>query len=345
MENKAHALAAGAFVVLVASLLIALAAWLSRDNTTRDALEFSTRESVTGLQPQAAVRYRGINVGKVESIGFDPQIKGNVLVRLAIDQGTPITKSTFATLGYQGVTGLAYVQLDDPGDSTEALPLSATTVARIPLKPSLLSRLSDQGGSILVQVEETTKRINQLLAPENQKALVGTLQSIAKSAEQVGTTTRRLEVIAEAQLGPQRTDIPALVAETKQAMKTLQASGDELKRMSESFGKTSDELSQTARDMSQASKSVVRIGDKLTEPGGALERIGEGSAALSQGVQTLNANTLPRATRAIDDVAKAARNADRTIGVISDNPQSLIFGNGATPPGPGEPGFSVPTKR
>ena len=69
MENKSHALAAGAFVILVTALLVALAAWLMRDTRIRDSLEFSTRESVTGLSAQAPVRYRGIAVGKVEDDG------------------------------------------------------------------------------------------------------------------------------------------------------------------------------------------------------------------------------------------------------------------------------------
>src|SRR3954471_2813040 len=115
MENKAHALAAGIFVVLITVLLVALAAWLTRDTGERDAYEISTREAVTGLQPQAAVRYRGVDVGKVDSIGFDPKAQGNVLIRLEVDSHAPVTKDTFATLGYQGVTGLAFVQLDDEG--------------------------------------------------------------------------------------------------------------------------------------------------------------------------------------------------------------------------------------
>ena len=49
MENKAHALAAGIFVVAVAALLVALAAWLARDTGERDVYEISTRETVTGL--------------------------------------------------------------------------------------------------------------------------------------------------------------------------------------------------------------------------------------------------------------------------------------------------------
>jgi phospholipid/cholesterol/gamma-HCH transport system substrate-binding protein len=73
MENKAHALAAGVFVLFVGAMLVALAMWLTRDTGVRHIYEMSTREAVSGLQSQAAVRYRGIDVGKVAHIGFDPQ--------------------------------------------------------------------------------------------------------------------------------------------------------------------------------------------------------------------------------------------------------------------------------
>ena len=145
MENKAHALAAGVFVVAVSMLLVALAAWLTRDTGVRDTYEISTRETVTGLQPQAAVRYRGVDVGKVASISFDPKTQGNVLMRLEIDHEAPVTKETFATLSYQGVTGLAFVQLDDSGKPAPRLVPDDDNPPRIPLKPGLLSKLAARG--------------------------------------------------------------------------------------------------------------------------------------------------------------------------------------------------------
>src|SRR3954469_18233950 len=133
MENKAHALAAGIFVLVAAALLVVLAAWLTRDTGQRDPYEISTRESISGLQPQAAVRYRGVDVGKVDSIGFDPKAQGNVLIRIEVDSQAPITKDTFATLGYQGVTGLAFVQLDDDGHPAAKLEGDDNRPPRIPL--------------------------------------------------------------------------------------------------------------------------------------------------------------------------------------------------------------------
>ena len=116
MENKSHAIAAGAFVLVVLALLVALAVWLTRETGMQQVYEISSAEAVTGLQPQASVRFKGVNVGKVTSIGFDPTAMGHVLIRIAIDEQAPITQSTFASLGFQGVTGLAFVQLDDNGD-------------------------------------------------------------------------------------------------------------------------------------------------------------------------------------------------------------------------------------
>ena len=97
MENKAHALAAGIFVVAITALLVALAAWLSRDTGDRDIYEISTRETVTGLYSQAQVRYRGVDVGKIAWIGFDPKTPGNVLMRLEVDSEAPVTRTIAAS--------------------------------------------------------------------------------------------------------------------------------------------------------------------------------------------------------------------------------------------------------
>lgn len=122
MENKSHALAAGIFVLVVAAMLAGLAIWLTRDNANYEQYELSTRDGVSGLQPQATVRYKGVAVGKVTRIGFDPQVSGNVLIRIAVNEQAPISPTTFAVLGYQGVTGLAHVQLDDAEKPYPELP-------------------------------------------------------------------------------------------------------------------------------------------------------------------------------------------------------------------------------
>lgn len=335
MENKAHAFAAGAFVLFVAALLLAFAAWLSRDKQVGDIYELSTAEAVTGLSEQAAVRFRGINVGKVTSIGFDPKNQGHVLLRISVAKNVPLTQSTFATLGYQGVTGLAFVQLDNEGGSTVALTTSNDEPTRIPLRPGLLSKFADQGSFILEQAQRISQSVGELLSPANQKAIMDSVQAISDSATQLGAASQRIQTVLDAQLGPERTDIPALVAETRATLRALQ--------------KTTTDLNATAQAATATATAITSVATEVTAPDGLLQRLGQTADELSKSAQAINAQVLPNAARAADSAArtaeaatKAARGVDRAANLLADEPRSLIFGSGSASPGPGEPGFAAP---
>ncbi|WP_426147630.1 MlaD family protein [Polaromonas sp. DSR2-3-2] len=305
MENKAHALIAGAFVVLVTALLALLAIWLTRDNTERNLYEMSTSETVSGLQPQATVRYRGVAVGKVERIGFDQKVKGNVLIRVSIDEAAPVTRSTFATVASQGVTGLGFIQLDDDGSSSQRLVPNDDDPPRIPLKQGGIDKLLKQGGVIFDQAEQATTRINQLLSAQNEAAINTAVTQLAEAAGSINRVAKALE--------PAVATLPALSKDAQAALRSVKS--------------VTDEVSLTAR--------------RLNEQGGPLDRLKDGGAALAAGVETFSAATLPKLGEVADETARTMRQLRRTVNAVDDNPQALIFGNGPVVPGPGETGFNA----
>ncbi len=319
MENKAHALVAGVFVLLVSALLAVLAVWLMRDNTQRDMYEMSTSETISGLQPQAVVRFRGVPVGKVELIGFDAKIKGNVLIRISVDHGAPLNKSAFATVASQGVTGLGFIQLDDNGESKERLVPNDDDPPRIPLKPGGLDKLLKQSEAIFNQAEQATAKLNELLSAENQKRMVTALDNVGQAASSVTALSTGMNTILNAQLGPDRVNIPAFVKNADAAVTSLR--------------KTSD---QAAITLGEVNKTAQRLNEK----GGPLDKLSEGGTALAAGVETFSAATLPKLGEVADETARTMRQLRRTVNSVDDNPQALIFGNGLPVPGPGEPGFS-----
>ena len=321
MENKAHALAAGIFVVVLSLLLLGLASWLTRDTGKRDIYEISTRETVTGMQPQAPVRYRGVDVGKVDTIGFDSKTPGNVLLRLEIDSAAPITGDTFATLGFQGVTGLSFVQLDDTGKQSTRLVPNDEAPPRIPLRPGLLAKLTDKGEKILDQVELATVKINQLLADPNQKRLATALDNVGEAATSVSKLSTSMTALLDAQFGPTRVNIPAFVKNADATLASVRATSDEAKTAIAEIGKTASRLN--AKD-------------------GPVDRLAEGAEGLSHAADSFNAATLPRINRVTEDASRAVRQLSRAVTGINDNPQSLIFGAGPAQPGPGEQGFAPP---
>lgn len=314
MENKAHALAAGAFVLGLLAVLVGLVVWFTRDNTVRNIYELSTRDAVSGLQPQAMVRYRGIAVGKVTLIDFDPKVKGNVRVRITVDERVPLTTSSFATLSYQGVTGLAFIALDDKGESNVALKPDNGDPPRIPLKPSMLAQLQDRGEAIINQVEEVTKRANRLLNDDNQKRVAEALENIAAATSSANQLMLRLDGTVKTGVAP-----------------VLQRLPDTL-----------DSVKKAAGDVSRVANNFNGTVTRLNAPDGPVQRLGDGTKALAQAVDSFNAATLPRVNRVADDTSHAVRRLGRAADSINDNPQSLLFGNGGAAAGPGEPGFTPP---
>ena len=314
-------MAAGIFVVLMSALLLALAAWLTRDTGQRDIYEISTRETITGLQPQAPVRYRGVDIGKVDTIGFDRKTTGNVLIRLEVDSAAPITSDTFATLSFQGVTGLAFVQLDDSGKQAVRLVPNDDAPPRIPLRPGFLAKLQDKGEKILDQVEQATARINQVLADPNQKRLAAALDNVGQAAASVSQLSTSMTALLDAQFGPTRVNIPAFVKTADAALTSLRGTSDAAKTAVTEIGKTAQRLN--AKD-------------------GPVDRLAEGAEGLAHAAESFNAATLPRINRVTEDSSRAVRQLSRAVTGISDNPQALIFGSGPAQPGPGESGFSAP---
>ena len=317
MENKSHALAAGTFVVLLLALVIALSVWLTRDTRDLQTYELSSPDAVTGLQPQASVRYKGVNIGKVTAIALDPQKIGNVLIQVAIDTQAPITESTFGTLGFQGVTGLAFVQLDDEGQSTVLLPPSEGAPPRIPMRPGLLTKLTDQGEDLLAKLVTGTERVNTLLSDDNQKALRSTIDNLGQAAaglEQLTASTNKA--------------LPQFLQDSRATLKVIQDT-------SERVGDSADEAKRSAASFKQTT-------ERMNAKDGTLDQLARGVETLALTGQALNTATLPRLNRAVEDTARAARQVSRAVNTVNDNPQSLIFGQGPIAPGPGEAGFTAP---
>ena len=321
MENKSHAVGAGAFVLLVAALLVALAAWLTRDTGEHRFFEISSHESVTGLQRQAGVRYKGVTVGRVQSIVLDPETSGNIRIRIAVDETAPITKSTFASLGFQGVTGLAFIQLDDVGESKEPLVGTDDKLPRIPMRPGLMSRLSDQGVALITKLDEATQRANELMAPANQKKLMDAVDNLGQAAANISKLAAHAD----------QANLPGLSLQATDTLKNLRA--------------TSDRLGNSADSVRTSADAFKGMSNRMNAPDGTLDDISQGADALMATAQTLNTTLVPRLNRTLDDAARTVRHVGRAVDVLGDNPQSLLLGNGAAMPGPGEPGFVAPAAR
>lgn len=317
MENKSHALIAGLFIIALTIALVLAVLWFDRDTRERVPYELVTQASVAGLSPESSVRYRGLNVGKVEEIRFDPEVPGQILVDIMVDKGTPITHSTFATLGYIGVTGLAYVQFDDKGQSKQLLETTPDHVARIQIQPGLYDKLAGKSESLMLQVETIATRLNALLAPENQRQLTHALTSLDEATTRLGSIPQQLE--------PTLAGLPHLVDDSRKALAT--------------FDSTAQDFSSVAKRLQREGGAIERLESSLDRFDAAAGSLSTTTAGLDSMTATMNNETLPRIGRLAEEWGRSARTLDRTAETLGENPQSLIVGEPKIQPGPGEQGY------
>lgn len=316
MENRSHALLAGIFTVLLTIGIVAAAMWLNRDTQERVLYVLATSGTVAGLNPQAAVRYRGMEVGKVEAIEFDRDNPGQILVRIGVLPTTPMTTATFAELGMQGLTGLAYVQLDTDPKVRDAKPLpsSAQAPARLTIRPSMFDRFSLSGEDLIVRAATAMDQVSKLLGDDNQKLLVQSLSGVQTVSLRLGQLADEVKPVAG-----------ALTALANDSRRVIAGVAPLLLRADEtllSFGKLSTEFARRLDVLDRAARSAEQVG---------------------QAAGSFEGQSLPRINTLLDNADRSARTLERVADRLGEEPTSVLFGPQPGKPGPGETGFSPPT--
>jgi phospholipid/cholesterol/gamma-HCH transport system substrate-binding protein len=310
MESRANVIAAGLFVIALTLGLVLTALWLTRDSIDRVPYIVVARIPVSGLHAKAAVRLRGVDVGRVDSIAFDPADMRTILVNISVDRSATLTAGTYGQLAFQGVTGLSYIELDDTGDTPQKLASSKDAPGRIELRRSLIDSIGESSKDLLRDAALAAHRVSLLLSDANLEHFAGTLRNTEAAAQQLATLANRLQPAAQSLQG--------LASDTRGTVQKLDLLLGDLHGVTVEFGRHVGALDQVGR---------------------GAQAVGDASLALQS---ALVDDTLPRLTRTIDDLSHTARNLDRFVSQMEERPQSLVFGAPAPAPGPGEPGFTAP---
>lgn len=301
MENRAHAIVAVVFLLVFSAGAILVYYWLADRPDEPLAYEIVTSQSVGGLAEQSDVRFKGLLVGHVAKLGFDPDDHSRVVMRLQLKRDAYVTHATYAEVAMQGLTGGSVVELKLGKGSRAPLATSDKHPARIPMHQSLLDFLASSARKDMQDLQDVLASARKVLDSDNR-------QHIAASLQQIDTATRKLAII-EAQL-------PALLDNVQHSVvqsRALIAHADAL-----------------VRD----AQTPVRDAAKLEA---SIQALAESSRQLSD---KLNSQTVPNVDTLSESLLRTSRQLDEVLGELKAKPQSLIFGPPRHPPGPGEPGFN-----
>ncbi len=311
MESRAHALAAGIFTLLL-GLASALAVfWLSGKREATNEYVLVTQKNVSGLNPQAQVRFRGLRAGKVQDIELDPKDPRNILITISIDADLPVTRGTTARLNYQGVTGLASILLEDSGENPQPLVGRDGEPPRIAMQSNFMDDLGENAMELMGRMKQVAERTSALLSDQNVKRLGQTLANVET---------------ATAGLSGSLKDLPQLMASLRQAL------GEEnVKRLGRTLAnieKTSAEAAPLAADLRILVGNLQGVAKKL-------------DALTGEAGGEITLNTLPRVNVLLQELSVNSRQMTRLLDQIEESPNMLVFGREARRPGPGEAGFAA----
>lgn len=317
MEPHARNMLVGGFVLVLVAGLIGFVIWLGKfqleQQYTFYRLYFTG--SVTGLNEGSNVRLQGVPVGTVKTIRIDPQNVQRIEVVVQVAKDTPIRQDAEASLGMQGITGIAYIQIH-PGKQESPLLVAQAgqDMAEIPARASRIEQILDSIPAVMARIEK-------FLSDDNQKAVTETLQNVSKLTGALADHTD---------------DFTRLATDGSKTMKELSDAARSAKGLTEDLRK---ELAEISPDIRKTAKEIPPTIEEVRAAAAA------GKAMATQFNDMIAENRAPLRDFAavglydLTQLAQDMRTLISTLNRVSErmeaNPSRFLFGD------PNESGYQA----
>ena len=311
METRANYALIGAFVLMAAAAVIGFALWLGSSQFNRDFAQYDVVfPGPVSLEEGASVRYIGIKVGEVESVGIDRRDASMVRARLRVDRSTPVKADSTAIIDFAGITGITFVQIN--AGTNEAGPLLPQPYEEIPTikaGETPLVALFDGGAQIVGQAGLTMEQLSGVLTDEN----VAAFSDILINLRDISNTLSE--------------DDKALIAQSIKTLAALEGAGDNLTKASTDITATAASVDQELASLNVGLKALV---EELTgATGTAKEMMSESKTAIAAATQLVEGgatDTVQQTQLAALELRVLISRLDRLTREIEQNPQGFVVG-------------------
>ncbi len=311
----------GLFVIIGITTIIVFVLWLGMSQYFKEGRHYVAffDESVQGLQKDSAVKYRGVSIGRVESIRV---AEDGRLIRILFNLDEPLVDhdKMVARIKSIGITGIMFVELErmDPRDRVWTPEITFKT--RFPViatRPSDMKQLLTDVYEILnkikqIDIKGISSQIMDTLANANQAIEDADIKET--SAKLRNTLDRAGEILDEKKWNPIMADIREttvqLPALAKAAGTTIEAIDTTVEIQGRKLTATIDQFYDAAAQANTLMEnSTLLVNDAHTRVAGIDRELTE----------TLNA--LETATEAVNNLVRQ----------LADQPSRLLFSAPPTP--------------
>lgn len=306
MENRAHAIIAVCFLIVFSAAAVFVFFWLSSSPSEPLVYRIVTRESVGGIAPHTKVEFRGLEVGHVTRVRFDPHDRARVIIDFTVRPNTYMTHATYAVVAMQGLTGGSALELKLGKGSSTPLETHVKHPAHIPMRKGLVAQLESSAQQDMQDIHDVLGNARKVLDTNNREHL-------GASIRQIDAATAKLVVI-ETQLMPTVKQMPELLKSTQESL-------DESHALLANANRIAKEAQAPVKKAGKVEDTIQHLGLKLDK------------------------QTAPNIDELSKSLMRTSRLLEQLIRELKAKPQSMIFGPPEPPPGPGEPGFHATNKK
>ena len=318
METRANYVMIGIFTlgVIAAGFLFVL--WSAgRDSRALVPYRIMFTGSVSGLSRGSFVLYNGLKIGEVTSIALSASDPGKVIAWVSVDGQTPINEDTRARLEFQGLTGVASIQMT--GGTPNSKRLTVEDFANPPLITADRSDFQD----LLENAQRLSRRADDVLAHAE--------KIFTESEEPVTETMRNIQIFSRS-LATYPDSVSKILGSTATAAQSVAdvsgKAGDLLERLNKAADRLDGVLAgaQSVIGSGEIKGSIVEIGEAARAVHELANHLDSRTADLSERLSGATANGLRQIEGVAVDSRRTLGEIERTLRDFRGNPQQILTG-------------------
>ncbi|MBD3240272.1 MAG: MCE family protein [Chitinivibrionales bacterium] len=233
------------------TLFVAVPLGLRLADRQNDYYAYFENESISGLEVGATVKFRGVPIGKVTDIAYDPHDLSRVRVELQVDGDFPLKVDMYAQIGGMSITGIKHVELSGGTDESAVLEPDS----EIETRPSVMTAITGRAEDIVVKIEVLLDHLNRMTHPDSS---IGT---ILRNVAEISHDTRDFVAAVRPQIERGSHSFERVVAKVDSIAGDVQAITAEARRgfSAEHFGTIMSSIDSSAKSIRDVSTDVSLI--------------------------------------------------------------------------------------
>lgn len=271
---------------------------------------YAVYDQVNGLVAANPISIKGLKVGQVKKLYFDPTNPKNIIVELYVLGDYPIAKNSHARIFSSSLLGSPEVEII-PGDSPDMAKTGDTLASMVEatlgqeVNKQLLP-LKTKAENLISSIDTIAIIIQQVLNKNTRENLVEAIEHVKQTLGNIAHTTQNLDTL----MGSQRDNLSNIISNVESISNNLKQNNDKITNVLTNFSNISDSLAKARipTTIAQLNKAIGNL-DLI------LLKINKGEGTVGQ---------LLTNEQLYKEVEKAARDLNLLLEDVKKNPGKYV---------------------